>query len=367
MGQSAFEVSPVLKIETGGTRADGMSVRGMTGRERVLAVLGGEKADRLALMPITMMFAADILGAKYGSYARDYRVMVDAQVKTAERFGFDHVSTIGPPGPEAADLGAKIQWYEDQPPAMVEAESLFADKRTFAAAQERGHVHGERVENRVRALELLRERVGDELLIEGWLSGPCAEAADLRGINRLMLDFTDDPSFVRDLFDFTLEGAIRFAEVQIEAGADVLGVGDAAASLLGPRIYKEFVWPWEKRLVEAIHAMGGRVRLHICGSTQKILIGMGALECDVVDIDFPVALDEARGQMGPQQVLAGNLDPVRELRNGTPETVTRALEALHAKAGARWIVAPGCEVVRDTPHENVMAMSEFARGHAAAC
>ena len=328
--------------------------------------MAGEKADRLPWMPITMMFAADVLGVRYGSYARDYRVMVDAQVKTAERFGFDHVSTIGPPGPEAADLGAKIQWYDDQPPAMVEAESLFAEKRDFAAAQGRGHVHGERVENRVRGLELLRERVGDELLIEGWLSGPCAEAADLRGINRLMLDFADDPEFVRELFDFTLEGAIKFAKVQFEAGADVVGVGDAAASLLGPRIYREFVWPWEKRLVEAIHGMGGRVRLHICGSTQKILSGMGALGCDLVDIDFPVALDLARAQMGTQQAIAGNLDPVRDVRNGTPETIAQALEALHAKVGAGWIVAPGCEVVRDTPHANVLAMREFARGHAAA-
>lgn len=334
----------------------------MTGRERALAVMAGEKADRLPWMPITMMFAADVLGAKYGSYARDYRVMVDAQVKTAQRFGFDDVLTIGPPGPEAADLGAKIQWYDDQPPAMVEAESLFAEKSAFAAAQKRGHVHGERVENRVRAIELLRQRVGNELLIEGWLSGPCAEAADLRGINRLMLDFADDPEFVRQLFEFTLQGAIRFAKVQIEAGADLVGVGDAAASLLGPRIYREFVWPWEKRLVQAIHAMGGRARLHICGSTQKILSGMGALGCEMVDIDFPVPLDEARAQMGAQQVIAGNLDPVRVVRNGMPETITRALEGLRARVGARWIVAPGCEVVRDTPHENVLAMRDFAWG-----
>ena len=49
-------------------------------------------------MPITMMFAADVLGVKYGQYARDYRVMADAQIKTAEMFGFDYVSTISDPG-----------------------------------------------------------------------------------------------------------------------------------------------------------------------------------------------------------------------------------------------------------------------------
>ena len=86
-----------------------------------------------------------------------------------------------------------------------------------------------------------------------------------------MMDFSDDPAFVRDLFEFTVEVATRFAEAQIEAGADIIGIGDAAASLVGPRIYKEFVWPWEKKLVDSIHAIGGKVRLHICGNTRRIL------------------------------------------------------------------------------------------------
>jgi len=338
----------------------------MNGRERVLAVLTGQKADHLAFMPITMMFAADILGVKYGTYARDYRTMVDAQVKTAGIFGFDHVSTIGPPAPEAADLGAKIQWYEDQPPSMVESESLLAEKSVLVRLQALGPITGERVENRIRGVELLRRHVGSELFVEGWVSGPCAEAADLRGINRLMLDFSDDPAFVSDLFDFSVDLATHFAAVQIEAGADIIGVGDAAASLVGPRIYNEFVWPWEKKLVDAIHARGGKVRLHICGNTRRILSGLGKLGCEVVDIDSPVALEQARVQMGPLQKITGNLDPVRDIRNGSPETITKALETLHQEAGARWVVAAGCEIVRDTPHENLRAMVKFAQTHTAA-
>jgi MtaA/CmuA family methyltransferase len=291
--------------------------------------------------------------------------MVDAQVKTAEMFGFDYVSTISDPTREATDLGASIQWYEDRPPAIIDDEAVFADKSVLARMKAPHPITGGRMEDRVRGIELLRERVGKELFIEGWVEGPCAEAADLRGINRLMMDFSDDPAFVRDLFAFTLETAIRFATTQIEAGADIIGVGDAAASLVGPRIYKEFVWPWEKRLVDSIHANGGRIRLHICGNARRILDGMGALGCDMVDIDYPVPMEQARSQTGQQQTLAGNLDPVRDLRNGSPETIAQALTALQQLAGVRWIVAAGCEVVRDTPHENMHAMVKFAQTHAA--
>jgi MtaA/CmuA family methyltransferase len=337
----------------------------MTGRERVLAVLAGKQADHLACMPITMMFAADVLGVKYEKYARDHRIMAEAQVKTAEMFGFDHVSTIGPPPPEAADRGAQVQWFADQPPSMIEIGALLEDKSALGRESARGPISGERTENRVRGIELLRQRVGKDLLVEGWASGPCAAAADLRGLSRLMTDFTDDPVFVHELFDFALEEGVRFAAAQIEAGADCIGIGDAAASLVGPRIYRDFVWPREKRLVDAVHERGAKVRIHICGNTRKIVESMGKLGCDIVDVDFLVPIEEARAQTGPQQTLSGNLDPVRDLRNGRPATITSVLECLRRKAGAQWIVSAGCEIVRDTPHENVRALTQFAHTHSA--
>jgi MtaA/CmuA family methyltransferase len=210
---------------------------------------------------------------------------------------------------------------------------------------------------------LFKERAGNELLVEGWIEGPIAEAADLRGINTLMMDFFDDPQFVRDLFAFVVEMELRFAKEQIAAGADLIGVGDAAASLVGPQIYEEFIWPYEKQLMDGIHALGGRTRLHICGNTRKILRGMGRLGCHVVDLDSLAPMADARAQMGAGQVLLGNVNPVSILRNGTPEDVTREVAACHQQAGARFIVGAGCEVPRDTPHENLRAMVDYARTH----
>ena len=57
--------------------------------------------------------AADLAGVRYGDYARDHRVLADAQVLVAERFGFDFVSAISDPAREASDLGAAVEWFED--------------------------------------------------------------------------------------------------------------------------------------------------------------------------------------------------------------------------------------------------------------
>ena len=100
----------------------------MASRERILAVLAGQKADNFPCMPITMMFAADILGTKYGQYIADHKIMADAQVNTAESFGLDYVSEIGP-APETFDLGSPVPWYDDQPPAVIEEHSWLLDVR----------------------------------------------------------------------------------------------------------------------------------------------------------------------------------------------------------------------------------------------
>lgn len=341
-----------------------MGIADMNSFERVTNLLDGKPVDRLPVMPITMMFAGDYIGVPYGRYAADYRSLLEGQLHVAEDFGFDYVSCISDPAREAADCGADIAYYDNQPPAIREGNALLADKTKLAGLKFPDPLGDGRMHDRVRAAALFREKVGGELLIEGWVEGPCAEGADLRGINMLMMDFIEDPVFVEDLFAFVLEMQLAFAGAQIEAGADIIGVGDAAASLVGPMIYEQYVWPYEKRLVDGIKAMGGRVRLHICGNTRAILDGMGRLGCDIVDLDWMNPLHEARAVMGPDQVLLGNLDPVSVVRDKTAADVYAALKQCHEEAGSRYILSAGCEITRDTPQENVRSFHAYAEKNA---
>jgi uroporphyrinogen-III decarboxylase len=76
-----------------------------------------------------------------------------------------------------------------------------------------------------------------------------------------------------------------------------------------------------------------------------------------------VSLAKAREIMGPEQTLAGNIDPVAVLKNGNPESVIKAIGHCHRQASSRYIVAAGCEVPRGTPKANVYALRDFARSH----
>lgn len=334
----------------------------MNSRERVLRHLDGQPVDRLPVMPITMQFACDLIGARYRDYETDYRVLVEGQRRVAEQFGFDYVNTMSDPAREAADCGAAVEYFENSPAAMIEEQALLSDKTRLATLKIPDPLGGGRMHNGIEAVAHFKETLNGDKLIEGWIEGPMAEAADLRGINTIMLDFFDDPTFVRDLFDFVVEMELCFAKAQIAAGADLIGVGDAAASLVGPAIYEALVWPCEKRLIDGLHALGARARLHICGNTRFALERMGQLGCAVVDLDFLALVEEGRAKMGPNQILLGNINPVTVLRGGTPDEVVNAVAECHRQAGPRFIVGAGCEIPRDTPRANVLALADYARG-----
>jgi MtaA/CmuA family methyltransferase len=334
----------------------------MTSRERVLAMMDHRPVDRIPFMPITMMFAADQIGVKYGKYVTDYRVLVEAQLRTAERFDIDQVSCISDPTREACDLGANIRFFDDQPPAADESQALLADKKTLASLKVPDPLSGGRMLDRVKAATLLKEKVAGDRIVEGWIEGPCAEAANLRGINHLMLDFMDDPAFVHDLFDFVIEMELAFARAQAEAGVELMGVGDAAVSLTGPAIFRRFILPAHKKLVDGLKAMGLRTRSHMCGNTRRILKERGELGYDIIDLDSMVPMAEARLNI-PGEVLLGNVATVEVLRSGSVQNVVDTLTKCHQDAGGLYIIGAGCEVPRDTPQENLFAMLEFARAH----
>jgi uroporphyrinogen-III decarboxylase len=173
-----------------------------------------------------------------------------------------------------------------------------------------------------------------------------------------MMDYYDDTEFIHALAEFTVKNALKFATAQIEAGADIIGLGDAAASLIGRELYDEFVFPHEKWLVDGIHAAGAKVRLHICGRAIQLADAIAKLGCEIVDLDTMVDLKAARAAMGDRQVLLGNVHTVNAVKNGTVDDMRRELAKCRADAGIAWIAGAGCELPRHSPAENVRCFAE---------
>ncbi|MFP3904459.1 MAG: uroporphyrinogen decarboxylase family protein [Armatimonadota bacterium] len=330
----------------------------MTSLERTANIIAGKPVDHLPNMPIFMIWAAQRYGYSYEDYVRDYRVLGECQLRLVEDFALDILQLISDPVRETADCGAELVYYDDGPPRTK--EYILADKGKFVQLQRPNPTEG-RMGDRVAGARFLRERAGDEYPIMGWVEGPIAEAVDMRGMTDFMMDLVTDIEFARDLMDWIVPMEIDFARAQVEAGCHMIGMGDAAASLISPELYYEEVLPRERQIIEAIHEAGAIARLHICGNTNHILRGMEQTGCEIIDLDHLVVMENARPEMGGRPVLLGNFDPVEVLKDSSPETVYGACRRCHEWAGDRYIIGPGCEVPPGTPEENIRAMINYAR------
>jgi len=335
--------------------------------ERVRGVLEGRSIDHLPVQPVIMMFAAKHAGIPYIEYTKDGRKMAEAQSKLVRDFEIDCLLTCSDPGREVIDIAGEdsILWYEDQGPAICEERAALREKARLKDFKFPDPLGGGRMHDRIKSIEILSKEFGGEVPIVGWIEGPLSLAAHLRGLNRIMTDFMDDPAFVGDLMDFSAELEMIYAGAQIEAGADTMGMSDAAASMIGPRYYREFLYPRQLRVVESIRQRYPDViiRLHMCGNTDALISQMRELPVHIFELDFPTDLAAARSRLGPDRVILGNVSTITDLLEGTPERVYEASKKCHAICGKYHIVGPGCEVSPLTPPENLRAMVQYAKDH----
>jgi MtaA/CmuA family methyltransferase len=325
----------------------------MNAYERLMSRLKGAAVDRPPNFNILMTFAARHIGRPLSEYYLDYRVLVDANLAMVEDFESGIVQAISDPYRETHDFGAEIEFPEDGLPLCKNPLLQDPDKlRTLCMPDP---ASGRRMSDRVNAVRLMREKVGDEVPVMGWVEGALSEAADLRGDSNILMDLYDRPEWVEELLEICTETAIDFARAQVEAGAHIVGLGDAIGSQVSPDLYRRFALPYEKRIFRVIRESGVLPRLHICGDTSKILPDMVESGAQIIDLDWMVDLKSAAERFGERVSFWGNFDPVAVLLQGSPDDVYRATQNCMRIGGPRSISAAGCEVPIGTPHENLRA------------
>ncbi len=339
----------------------------MRSLERIRNLVAGRPVDHLPVQPMIMMFAAKHAGMPYIEYTKHGSKMAEAQSKMVDDFGVDCLMTCSDPAREVFDIAGEgsLNWYEDQGPAICEERAALLDKARLKTFRIPDPMGGGRMHDRIKGIEVMYQRYKGDVSIVGWVEGPLALGAELRGLTHIMTDFVDDPPFVDDLLDFTADVAIAYAPAQIQAGADTIGMSDAAASMMGPHYYGRFLLPRQMRVVESIRKSHPEVivRLHMCGNTDALIPQMRQLPVHIFELDSPTNLEKARAGLGPDRVILGNVSTITEMLEGTPEVVYAASGRCHRTCGPAHVVGTGCETSPMTDPENLRAMVRYARDH----
>jgi MtaA/CmuA family methyltransferase len=276
-------------------------------------------------------------------------------MQCARDFGMDQVSTISDPYRETQGFGSRIEYVPDGVPRSTHP---LADTKDLSALVRPDPLKSERMLDRVNAVRSYKQRCADEYSILGWVEGPAAEAATLRGTTAFLIDTIRDTSFLAELMDLCLAVGIEFARAQVDAGADTIGIGDAIASQISPFTYEKLIQPREKRLVRAIKDMGAFVRLHICGDITHLLPGIADLDIDILDVDHMVDMPTVREHVGSKVTIIGNIDPVSGVHSGTPAAIRETIVKTYETVGNPYMINAGCEIPSGTPVENLRALCE---------
>jgi len=331
----------------------------LTGRQRTLDFLAGKRTDRPPFHPIIMRWAARYAGVKYRDFCLDYRAKASAMIKCAEDFGIDWVTVMSDPWAEATAFGIQVRYPEDNLP--MDVGGRLPDLESAARIKPFKPLEHARCVNRINEIREFKRLVGDKYFIVGWVEGPVAAYADIRGLSEAAMDFLDDPDLCGQAMDAIVAAAREFITLQVQAGADCIGIGDAFCSQIGPGPYRRLAFEREKQLVDHVHNLGATAKLHICGNTAPILPDMIATGADILDVDHLVPSMAAFAKLlGLRQVFSGKTDPVSVIQNGTPAQILASVRECCSQAGGRVIVSAGCEVPPDTSLPNMNAFRDAA-------
>lgn len=332
----------------------------MNSRERILNAIEGKPVDRTPVWPFVMAFSAKYGGVAYSEFATDYKKLAQAQIKTADDFELDAIAVDSDAYREASACGAVLTYPEDDLPLVTKHAIQNKSSFLFQVPDISG---SERLVDKIEGVRYLKQYYQGEKAICGWIESPLQSAGTLYDLNEFMMDLYEEPEFVEELLEFTAEFGIRFALEQANAGADIIGIGDAMASMVSPGCYEQYIMPYTKKMVDGIRAKSDvKLKYHICGSAAHVLPFAKQVGFDIINVDYKIDAMAAFDVVGSSVCIKGNIDPVAVLRDGTPQQVMQAANALLTLKQPRFILSAGCEVARDTPHQNLRAMVQSVRG-----
>ena len=338
----------------------------MNSKERCLAAIHGLPVDRTPVFPLLMFFSADRYGVPYREFATNGHVLAESQLNIREMFAIDAITSCSDAFRISADLGGEMVYPEDKPPYLARplVGSEIDLKRLRLPSP---HQKGGRMLDRVQATAEMVRAVGEDCLVLGWVDMPFAEACSVCGVSQFMLMIVEEPDVAHQLLNFLTEVVIEFCLLQVDVGAPVIGAGDAAASLISARMYREFALPYEQRVCRAVHDRGGLVKLHICGRTGHLLQDMIHSGADLFNIDHLVDFKVAKTVFdADHKCYKGNLDPVADMLMSTPASCeAKALDRIRMAQGSRYMLSAGCEIPAgvsdETFHTFCRAADRFAQ------
>lgn len=201
------------------------------------------------------------------------------------------------------------------------------------------------------------------------------DAIDLLGMENLCAKMYEEPETVDAVIGRIIDYYATSSQRIFDAAADVLDIffigndfGSQTGPLLGVDLFRRFMLPHLKRLIDLGHDYSLKVMLHCCGGFAPLipsmieagLDGLHAVQTTCRGMDLP----ELKKAFGDKMVFNGGIDSHHILIDGTPDLVrekTREVLQIMKPGGGFIAGATHDYILEETPVANIVAMFDAIR------
>jgi [methyl-Co(III) methanol-specific corrinoid protein]:coenzyme M methyltransferase len=321
--------------------------------ERLLKALRHEKTDRV---PVTSLLTAvtDELMEKSQTYwphaHHDAMQMVKLAASAFEYTGIESLKVPFDMTVEAGALGADVDYGNAYTLPQVrghkynEPDEIFIDRRIL----DKG-----RIPLVLKAISIAKRRYEDIIPVVSSIVGPFSIAAKLFGFDDFLTWIILDPDKLIAVLEKLTDLCILYANEQVNAGCDVVQVGEATCSgdLISSETYAKYIAPYHKKLCSSISVP---TVIHICGDITGHLDYLQDTGMSGISFDEKTNVKAAVAKLKGKVALCGYFDTLGVFLNGKPEDVyNKSIECINAGVD---VLNAGCSWPPFVKLENIKAM-----------
>lgn len=328
----------------------------MKGIDIIKKAMRLEEVERIPWVPFVGVHAGRLIGVNATEYLQSVDHIVNGASKAIELYNPDGIPVTFDLQIEAEVLGCKLNWVDDNPPAVIShplTEGVkLEDLKVPCSCKGR-------IPTVMEATRQLRDKYPD-LALYGTITGPFTLALHLMGTDVFMKMF-EDPEYMHQVMRFCTDVAKFMAGNYIEAGCDVIAVVDPMTSQIDPMSFESFVSPYATEIFSFIKECDALGSFFVCGNAQQNIEAMCNCAPDNISIDENIPLDFVRDIALEKGVsFGGNMQLTLVLLMGNTEDSQRdALTCMNTGGKKGFILAPGCDLAMDTPQENLKAVTQL--------
>ena len=330
----------------------------VTGRSTFLDLFSGKKIDTQpafsGLIHVTLE-GLQSEGLTLNEAHHDAQKMARAAASTFRLTGMPSAALPLDLCAPAEALGAQLNFHEGvenqfpQPAKPLFGSTAYLNSGYMASTD---FLNQGRIPIICEAIRILKDEIGNEAIVSAIVPGPYTLLLYLVEPGGLFAEMKREPNLVQDaLFHFS-SFLSHLAQAYRSAGADLITIHDMGGSpgFIGPAKFKQFVLPALKQLISG---MPRPMVLSVCGNTNRSMHLLAETGADAISVDQTNDLPASRAVI-QEALLFGNIDPVGTLWLGDEAAIREAVR--EAKAAGVDAVWPGCDLVQQTPLENIRSL-----------